>query len=109
MIKNLTKKKILEEIKEYEGGEETDYRYDEQVEFLFYHLETELELPFSYVCRSSLSDNWLQVEYNNSKIGHVIIWDYDAGNPDDADEVADIILKTVKELEEFESKIIFNN
>ena len=102
----MTKEGILKEIEGIvkENGE-YDLTYDEQTERLFYEIGLKIELPFDVYSRQITDDGWLQAEYYSSKLGKTIIWNYDVGNFDDYDEVADFIIDTSKEIEDFERQL----
>ena len=101
----MNKQDILKEIKKITKKNGVDLTYDEQVERLFYELEQKLDLNFSVYLRSSVNDGWLQCEYHSKKLGKTIIWNYEVGNFDDFEEMADFIINTTKEIKVFERKL----
>jgi len=104
----MTRQKILDTIKEIEAEKGTfDLTYDEQIDRLFVYLTQNLDLGLSVELRSNANglDYWLQTEYYSRKLGKTIIWDYDTGNFDDYDEVADYIIETEAEIEDFEERL----
>lgn len=103
----MQKEKLLKCIKDYADdlGRAVDYGDDYQVENLFYWIETEIGLDFALYQRSSTSDSWMQCEYYSHKLRKTVIWSYDVGNFDDADEMADYIINTGAEIKAFEEKL----
>ena len=103
----MTKEKILETIKqaETENGNEFDLTYDEQTDRLFDYLTQSLDLELSVELRESITDSWLQCEYYSQNLGKAIIWQYDVGNFDDYEEVADFIIRTEQKIKEFEARL----
>ena len=103
----MTKKDILKAIREIEKEDgKTDFSYDENVDRLFYDIAQRIELPFDcYLRNSSGGDSWLQSEYYSDKLRKTIIWNYDVGNFDDKNELADFIIRESKEIEAFEAKL----
>lgn len=74
---------------------------------MFQYLTQSLDLELSVELRGSAdgADFWLQAEYYSQKLGKTIIWQYEVGNFDDYDEVADYIIETEQEIEEFERSL----
>jgi len=104
----MDKEKILKVIQNAiieSGGEEFDLTSDNDIEILFNNIVQSLDLPFNYYLRNGNEDYWTQIEYYSNKIRKTIIWDYDAGNYDDYDELADAILNLKREIDEFEEKL----
>jgi hypothetical protein len=103
----MNKQKILEIINQavVENGGDFDLTYDEQTERLFNYIVQSLDLPFNYYLREGDNDYWTQIEYHSERIGKTIIWDYDAGNYDDYDELADVILNIADAIEKFEAQL----
>ncbi len=103
----MNKEKILKIIQDavVENGTDFDLDYDEQIEKLFNYIVQSLDLSFNYSLRNGNEDYWVQIEYYSNKIQKTIIWDYDAGNYDDYNELADAILHLDKEIKEFEAKL----
>jgi len=103
----MTKEKILQTIQqvEAENGNVFDLRFCEDIERLFHYLTQSLDLELSVELRESEMDSWLQTEYWSRKLGKAIIWDYDTGNFDDYDEVADYIIRTEQEIANFEARL----
>lgn len=105
----MTKEKILEIIKkaEQENGEEFDLTSDTQTGILFNYIVQSLDLDICIGTRCDISsdDFWLQTEYYSKRLRRTIIWDYEVGNFDDYDEVADYIIRKEKDIQEFEEKL----
>jgi hypothetical protein len=107
-MKHATKQEILKEIKKLK--KKFDLTYDEQTEQLFFELEQKLNLNFSICGRGNINgtDFWLQCEYYSLKIRKTIIWSYDIGNFDDYNEIADYIIHTTNEIQDFENRLSLN-
>lgn len=105
----MNKQKILDIIKkaEQKNGNKFDLNYDEQTDRLFHYLTQALDLELSVEMRDGVhaEEYWLQCEYYSRSLGKTIIWQYDVGNFDDYDEVADYIIETEKEIAEFERQL----
>lgn len=105
----MTKEKILQTIIDLEKEKGTyDLTSDTDTELLFYELEKELNLNLNfglYQRNNTDMDYWLQTEYYSYNLGKTIIWSHDAGNFDDANEVADYIITTTQEIKDFEARL----
>lgn len=103
----MKKEKILKAIKKCinDYGQDYDLESDNGTEQLFCDIFQILETPFSVYMRNCENDYWLQCEYWSNKLKKTIIWNYDVGNFDDYDEVADYIVNTTKEIKAFEKNI----
>ncbi len=105
----MTKEKVLESIKKCvrDYGGDYNLNYDEATDSLFHSLDQVIGLDFAIELRSNAcgDDYWLQCEYWSEKLKKTVIWDYDVGNFDDYNEVADYVIRTTKLIKDFEAKI----
>jgi len=101
----ITKEK-LKEVSEIaineNGGNDFDFTYDEETQRFVNFITQYFDLDFDLYLRNGNNYSWLQTEYFSNKIGKTIIWDYNTGNFDDADEIFDWIIRTEKEIKDFE-------
>lgn len=100
--------KTAQEIIDEKGN--FDFGYNTDIDYLFEHLQQELGediMSFDVGLRGNASgeDWWLQTEYYSRKLGKAIIWEYDTGDFDDVEEVADFIIRTEQEIAEFERQL----
>ena len=103
----MNKTKLLKLVRKLAKKEKTNFNSTD-VDLLFHEIEKQVDIPFSMYGRSDGGfdgNYWLQVEYYSKKIKQTIIWNYDVGNFDDADELTDFIINTSKEVKNFERKL----
>ena len=102
----MNKTKLLKLVKKLAKENETDFQSDSGTEQLFHNIDMKIDLLFELNMHYTGDDSWLEVFYYSKKLGKNILWNYDVGNFDDADELTDFIINTSKEIRTFERKLI---
>ncbi len=101
----MNKTKLLKIIKKAMKENDTDLQSDSETEMLFHDIELEYNLPFNIEMQYTGDESWLEVYYHSNTLNKCIVWNHEVGNFDDTKEIADFIIRTTNEINDFESRI----